>query len=85
MQVWALDNWPEIALEAVDALNYGRQPVFNNRPWVMVFFWVFLILSKFFVTPLIIAVMLEHMDKEVNGTAIFTDLQRNWQRFEVFP
>jgi len=63
--VWALNNWPEIAFDAVDAKGYGRQPGFNQSSWVLVFFWIFLILSKFFITPLIIAVMLEHMDKEV--------------------
>ena len=83
MQVWALDNWVEIAFSAVDATDYGHQPTFNNRPWVLVFFWIFLIASKFFIPPLIIAVMLEHMAHEVNGTAIFTDLQRNWQRFQA--
>jgi hypothetical protein len=82
MQVWSLNSWPEIALETVDARDYGRQPRFNQRPWVLVFFWIFIIISKFFITPLIVAVMLEHIAQEVHGTAIFTDLQRNWQRFE---
>ena len=61
----------------------NRQPSFNQRPWVMWFFWIFIILSKFFITPLIIATMLEHLAKEFHGSSILTDLQRNWQRFEV--
>ena len=83
MQVWALDNWVEIAFSAVDATEYGHQPSFNNRPLVLVFFWIFLIASRFFIPPLIITVMLEHMASEINGTAIFTDLQCNWQRFQA--
>ena len=61
----------------------NRQPSFNQRPWVMWFFWIFIIFSKFFITPLIIATMLEHLAKEFHGSSILTDLQRNWQRFEV--
>jgi hypothetical protein len=83
MQVWSMDNWLDIALQAVDARDYGRQPTFDQKSWVMGFFVIFVILSKFFITPLIIAVMIEHMDKEINGTGVFTDLQRNWQRFEI--
>jgi hypothetical protein len=83
MQVWALDNWVEIALSAVDATDYGHQPSFNNRPLVLVFFWIFLIASRFFIPPLIITVMLEHMASEINGTAIYTDLQCNWLRFQA--
>ena len=49
----------------LQAQRYHRDHDNNALLRTQVFFWIFLILSKFFITPLIIAVMLEHMAQEV--------------------
>ena len=42
-------------------VHFFLQPEFNAQKWSILFFAIFIILSKFFITLLIIAVMLEHM------------------------
>jgi hypothetical protein len=42
------------------------QPRFDDQPMVVLFFVMFLIMSKFFMMPLLIAVMLEHMAQGID-------------------
>ncbi len=82
VSIWSLDEWPRIASKVVAHVGEGHQPQFGHYPAVHIFFWIVILLMNFFISSLIVAVLLDNL-AQASGVAVFTKLQKNWKRFEV--
>jgi hypothetical protein len=76
-----LEGWVEIMNNCMDITDVDMAPSQNNRPGHAVFFVLFTIFGSFFISNLFIGVLVNSFQQST-GTAIYTDAQQKWVRFQ---
>eukprot|EP00961_Rhodomonas_salina_P027626 373282-Rhodomonas_salina.2 len=69
------------ACGAGSQVGVGQQPRHGHTPTVHLFFWTVISLMRHFISSLIVAVLLDNLG-QASGVSVFTELQKNWLRFE---
>ena len=78
-----LEGWVEIMNRAMDVpLEIGMAPVEGGYPLHAIYFVIFVILASFFITNLFIGVLVNNF-QESTGSAVMTDEQQKWARFQM--
>ena len=77
-----LEGWVEIMNHAMDVTEPGLPMVEYSLPGAAVYFVLFVILSSFFITNLFIGVLVSKF-QESTGSAIMTEEQEKWARFQM--
>ena len=55
--VATMDNWDPIMFAGADAVSYDTAPTANNRPWMILFFVLYVVLMGFFIMNFFVSVM----------------------------
>jgi len=74
IELISLENWSEIAFASADINGIGLQPRHNKQPVNFLFFFIFLLLSVFFILQLLVAVFIDAVRLQ-SGLSTYTDLQ----------
>eukprot|EP01043_Picozoa_sp_COSAG02_P004215 COSAG02_NODE_108_length_36286_cov_19.437478_18_plen_1405_part_00 len=78
-----LEGWVEIMNRGMDVPDeVGMAPVEGMYPSHSLFFVIFTILASFFITNLFIGVLVNNF-QESTGSAVMTDEQQKWARFQM--
>eukprot|EP00002_Diphylleia_rotans_P018406 TRINITY_DN3563_c0_g1_i4.p1 TRINITY_DN3563_c0_g1~~TRINITY_DN3563_c0_g1_i4.p1 ORF type:complete len:1670 (+),score=301.84 TRINITY_DN3563_c0_g1_i4:113-5122(+) len=75
------DDWLSLMFSGVDATGIDKQPQFNNRPQMILYFVLFIIFGAFFMVNLFVSVVVDNfhqLQKEYHGHGLLTDNQRQW-------
>lgn len=54
-----LEMWLAVMYDGVDAVGVDQQPVYNNNPYICIFFVLFIIVGSFFVLNLFVGVTID--------------------------
>uniref|UniRef100_I3LPL6 Sodium channel protein n=1 Tax=Sus scrofa TaxID=9823 RepID=I3LPL6_PIG len=82
LQVATFKGWMDIMYAAVDSREEGKQPRFEENPYVYLYFVVFIIFGSFFTLNLFIGVIIDNFNqqqKKISGQDIFmTEEQKKY-------
>ena len=83
----SLEMWLDIMFFAVDSTGETTQPVFNNNPYICLFFVLFLIVGSFFVLNLFVGVTIdkfnEMKEKQDSRSILLTPEQERWRSIQM--
>ncbi|KAG2489238.1 hypothetical protein HYH03_012259 [Edaphochlamys debaryana] len=81
-QVATLELWVDIMFSAVDTAGVDKQPLWNHRPYFVLFFVVFVLVCSFFVLNLFIGITLdkfaELQQAQMRSSVFVTQQQQTW-------
>eukprot|EP01060_Flectonema_neradi_P039515 TRINITY_DN8729_c1_g1_i1.p1 TRINITY_DN8729_c1_g1~~TRINITY_DN8729_c1_g1_i1.p1 ORF type:complete len:1398 (+),score=173.25 TRINITY_DN8729_c1_g1_i1:148-4341(+) len=81
-EVASLEGWVTVMHLGVDAVSYEISPQLHNRPFMSLYFVIFIIIGSFFVINLFISVLLDTYYTEEEKTegerVLLTDTQKKW-------
>ncbi|KAF0701348.1 Aste57867_8129 [Aphanomyces stellatus] len=80
-ELTTMEGWSAVAIASVDAVGPDMQPIVNNRPVLMVYWWLFMIVCAFFMTNLFIGVLCQSFVRETYG-AMVTEEQIQWVKMQ---
>ncbi|RHY64456.1 hypothetical protein DYB38_002793 [Aphanomyces astaci] len=80
-ELTTMEGWALVAIATIDAVGPDMQPIANNHPVLMVYWWVFMITCAFFTTNLFIGVLCESFVRENYG-ALVTEEQVAWVKMQ---
>jgi hypothetical protein len=80
-EISTLRHWSNYALLAGDATGTGQHPVKNAQIWSILFFIAWIIVTQFFLFPLMLSAVVNGIRSEL-GTGNLVNLQRNWQTIQ---
>ena len=76
----SLEKWSVTAFASSNILGIGLQPAHNTQPANFLFFFIFLLVTVFFILQLLIAVFIDAVRLQ-GGLSMYTNLQRSWLMF----
>ncbi|KAG9401991.1 hypothetical protein AC1031_007692 [Aphanomyces cochlioides] len=80
-EITTMEGWSNVAIATIDSVGPDMQPIQNNRPIFMVYWWIFMIVCAFFTTNLFIGVLCESFVRENYG-ALVTEEQVQWVKMQ---
>ena len=80
-EVSTLRHWSNYAFIAGGATAIGQQPVENAQRWSIFFFISWIIISQFFLFPLMLSAVVNGIRSQL-GTGNLINIQRNWKTVE---
>ncbi|KDO23983.1 hypothetical protein SPRG_10680 [Saprolegnia parasitica CBS 223.65] len=80
-ELTTMEAWSLTALAAVDSVGEDMQPILNNQPLVMIWWWLYMIVCAFFITNLFIGVLCDSFCRESYG-AVVTEEQIKWIKLQ---
>ena len=76
------EGWTETMYKGIDSTEFGYQPKYNSKRYVVVFFVFYMVIGALFISNLFVGVVIDNFNKikEKNemGSAFVTDNQRQW-------
>lgn len=82
-QLMTTEGWQEVMNSGMDYRGIELQPVYNNRPYVSIYFVLFITLGAFIVINFFTATIVDNFNKikeqeEVGYGVMITDSQKQW-------
>ena len=81
-EVSTFEMWSDTSLGLMGVTHVGQQPIAMSVKENIAFVHAWVVLSCFFVLQLVIGVLIDAINQK-SGTALCTDLQRNWMMMRV--
>ncbi|KAF0724297.1 hypothetical protein Ae201684_016962 [Aphanomyces euteiches] len=80
-ELTTMEGWTATCLATIDATGEDMQPLANNHPGYMIWWWIFIIICAFFITGLFIGVLCDSFARETYGSMV-TDEQISWIKLQ---
>ncbi|CAK4281977.1 unnamed protein product [Aphanomyces euteiches] len=80
-ELTTMEGWTATCLATIDAMGEDMQPLANNHPGYMLWWWIFIIICAFFITGLFIGVLCDSFARETYGSMV-TDEQISWIKLQ---
>ena len=76
-----MEAWPDLVFASVDAGSDETGPIYNSKPWILVYYYIFIFVSSMFLMDLFVAVIFYQFNlqtDEANLSGTCTDDQIRW-------